>query len=77
MLSSVAVLDTLSLGFCVMAAEESFCSSPIVGLNLSKWFPSSTDGSEVVIILLAGGLNAAIKTEMERIPYLTHKGTEY
>ena len=31
--------------------------------------------SEAAIILLARDLNAAIKTEMGRIPGLTHKGT--
>ena len=60
-----------------MVTEAAFCSSSIVGINLSKWFLSFTDGSEAAIILLTGGLNAAIKTEMERIPGLTHTNTEY
>ena len=54
MLSSVAVLDMFSVVFCVMVAEESFCLSSTVGRNLSKKFVSSTDGSEVTVILLAG-----------------------
>lgn len=77
MLSSVAVLDIFSVGICVMVTEKSFCSSTIVGLNLSKKFLSSTNGSEVAVILLAGDPNAAIKIEMGRIPGLTHKSTEY
>ena len=48
-----------------MVTETAFCSSSIVGINLSKWFFSSINGSEAAIILSAGGLNAAIKTEME------------
>ena len=54
MLSSLAVLDALSLEFCIMVAEAAFGSSSIVGLNLSKKFLSSTGGSEVAVILLAG-----------------------
>ena len=77
MLDSVAVLDTLSLGFCVMVTEVAFCSSSVVGLSFSKRVFSSTEGSEAAIFLLAKDLNAAIKREMGRILGLTHKSTEY
>ena len=75
MLSSFAVLDMFSAVFCVMVAEEPFCVSSIVGLNLSKKFFSSTDVSEVAVILTAGEPNAALETQMGRITGLTHKNT--
>ena len=74
MLSSVAVLEILSLEFGVMVTEAWFCSSSVV---ISKWFFSSSEGSEAAIFLLATDLNAAIKREMGRILGLTHKSTEY
>ena len=77
MLSSVAVMDTSSLEFCIMFTEATFCSSSIVGLNLSNWLLSSGEGSEAAIILLVGDLNAAFRPEMGRKPRLTHKDTEY
>ena len=77
MLSSVAVLDMFSVVFGVMVAEEPFRLSSIVGLHPSKKFFSSTDGSEVTVILVAGEPNAAINTEIGSIPRLTHKSTEY
>ena len=77
MLSSLAVWDTLSSEFCIMVAKESFWLSSIVGLNLSKNFLSSFEGSEAAIFLLARDVNAAIKRGMGRILGLTYKSTEY
>ena len=72
MLSFVAVLDKLSLGFCIVVTEESFCSASTVGLSASNKFRSSIEGSEVAVIVLVGELNAAIKIETMRKPVLTH-----
>ena len=73
MLSFVAVLSISSAEFGIMVTGECFCSSSIVGLNCSNKFRSSIEGSVVAVILLAGDLNAAIKTGTGIEQGLTHK----